>query len=192
MLFQLHTNSENFLISFSSFVQCILGYAGFETSRLFWQIFETVVRNHFDGRSQKSAAFYWGGRFSSIEITNQVTIFTTSREWLNNFPNIFATYMCSYRIVLWIIWKTNYVHFLFLEIYFYSKLFSILKVYPANIRWSSRRLEDMSWRRLEDMSWRRVEDISWRCLEDMSWRCLEDILETNKILTGDICILIWG
>ena len=57
---------------------------------------------------------------------------------------------------------------------------------------SWRRFEDMSWRRLEDMSWRRPEDMSWRCLEDMSWRRLEDFMETNKILTGDICILIWG
>ena len=46
---------------------------------------------------------------------------------------------------------------------------------PANICWS----------------WRRLQDISWRCLKDMSWRCLEDILETNKVLTGDICTLIW-
>ena len=45
-----------------------------------------------------------------------------------------------------------------------------------------------SWRRLEDMSWRRLEDMSWRCLEDMSWRRLEDIMETSKVLTGDICI----
>ena len=45
-----------------------------------------------------------------------------------------------------------------------------------------------SWRRLEDMSWRRLDDMSWRCLEEMSWRRLEDIMETNKILTGDICI----
>ena len=29
---------------------------------------------------------------------------------------------------------------------------------------------------------------TWRRLEDMSWRCLEDIMETSKILTGDICI----
>ena len=43
-------------------------------------------------------------------------------------------------------------------------------------------------RRLEDMSWRRLEDMSWRGLEDMSWRRLEDIMETNKILTGNICI----
>ena len=57
---------------------------------------------------------------------------------------------------------------------------------------SWRRLEDMSWRCLEDISWRRLEDMSWRCLEDMSWRHLEDILETNKILTGNICILFWG
>ena len=50
----------------------------------------------------------------------------------------------------------------------------------------------MSWRRLEDVSWRRLEDMSWRCLEDMSWRPLKDFMETNKILTGDICILISG
>ena len=54
----------------------------------------------------------------------------------------------------------------------------------------ARRLQDMSRRRLEDMSWRCLEDMSWRRLEDMSWRHLEDIIETSKILTGDICILI--
>ena len=51
----------------------------------------------------------------------------------------------------------------------------------------ARRLEDV----LEDqklLRWRRLEDMSWRCLEDMSWKRLEDIMETSKILTGDICI----
>ena len=33
---------------------------------------------------------------------------------------------------------------------------------------------------------------SWRRLEDMSWRPLKDFMETNKILTRDICILISG
>ena len=117
--------------------------------------------------------------------------------------------------------------------------------FPANICWSSRRLQHMSSRnlqqvfsvtisrlpkrledvlerRLEDVfedvlktSWRSLEDVlkkSWRrlgrrkivalkicleevlktCLEDMSWGRLEDILEKNKILTGNICIPIWG
>ena len=59
-------------------------------------------------------------------------------------------------------------------------------------RTSWRRLEDISWRCLEDISWRRLEDMCWRCLKDMFRRRLEDITETNKILTGDICILIWG
>ena len=88
---------------------------------------------------------------------------------------------------------------------------------PANICWSSRRLQHvfsvtifrlprrledalktsrkMSWRRLGRQkivtlktSWRRLEDMSWRRLEDMSWRCLEDVLERNKMFTGDICI----
>ena len=49
-----------------------------------------------------------------------------------------------------------------------------------------------SWRRLEDISWRLLEDMSWRRLEDMSWRPFKDFMETNKILTGDICILISG
>ena len=62
----------------------------------------------------------------------------------------------------------------------------------VTLKTSSRRLEDMSWRCLEDMSWRRLEDMSWRCLEDMPWRPLKDFMETNKILTGDICILISG
>ena len=92
------------------------------------------------------------------------------------------------------------------------------KIIPANICWSSRRLqrknfssskaswnhlgkrkivslktswrhlEDISWRRLEGMSWRRLEGMSWRRLENMSWTCLQDILETNKMFTGDICI----
>ena len=73
---------------------------------------------------------------------------------------------------------------------------------PANICWSSRRLQDMSWRRLQYVFSvtifrlpRRLEDISqdalktswrrlgrreivtlktcWRRLEDMSWKCLE-------------------
>ena len=81
---------------------------------------------------------------------------------------------------------------------------------PANICWSWRRLQDVFKtcledvfsvtilrlpRRLEDvledeklLRWRRLEDMSWRCLEDMSWRRLEDIMETSKILNGDICI----
>ena len=37
-----------------------------------------------------------------------------------------------------------------------------------------------------------AEDMSWRRLEDMFWRPLKDFMETNKILTGDICILISG
>ena len=49
-----------------------------------------------------------------------------------------------------------------------------------------------SWRRLEDMSWRRLEDMTWRRLEDMSWKPLKYFMETNKILTGDFCILILG
>ena len=92
-----------------------------------------------------------------------------------------------------------------------------LRTNPANICWSWRHLQDIFQTCLEDASsrlqrnnftssktsWRRIErrkintlktssrcleDISWRHLEDMSWRCLEDIMETNKIVTGDICI----
>ena len=37
---------------------------------------------------------------------------------------------------------------------------------------------------------RRLEDMSWRHLEDISWRRLEDIMDTNKILTGNICMCI--
>ena len=64
-------------------------------------------------------------------------------------------------------------------------------VYPANIYWSSRRLQDMSWRRLQHVSsvtifhktsWKRLEDfledeklLRWRRLEGMSWRRLRDM-----------------
>ena len=55
-----------------------------------------------------------------------------------------------------------------------------------------RRLEDVRFGRRKivtlKMSWRRLQDMSWRYLEDISWRLLEDTMETNKILTGDICI----
>ena len=64
---------------------------------------------------------------------------------------------------------------------------------------SWRRLTKTSWRRLRrrkivtlKTSWRRLQDMSWRCLQDMSGRHLEDFMETNKILTEDICIPIWG
>ena len=64
--------------------------------------------------------------------------------------------------------------------------------FPANICWSSRRLQDMSWRRLEDVlktSWihlgKRLEDVledekllRWRRLEDVLKTCLEDVLKT--------------
>ena len=66
---------------------------------------------------------------------------------------------------------------------------------PANICWSSRRLQDMSWRRLQHVFSitilrlpRRLEDMPWRCLEDISWRRLQDVSEANKIFAGDICI----
>ena len=64
-----------------------------------------------------------------------------------------------------------------------------LKTYWRRLQdMSWRRLEDMSWRSLEDMSWRRLEDMPWRCLEDMSWRCLQNVLETNKMFSEVICI----
>ena len=97
----------------------------------------------------------------------------------------------------------------------HSQMF--FKIMPANICWSWRHLQHIFSvtilhlpRRLEDVlktssgrlgrrkivtlktSWRRLEDMSWRCLEDMSWRPLKDFMETNKILTGNICILISG
>ena len=62
-----------------------------------------------------------------------------------------------------------------------------------------RHLAKTFWRRLGRRkivtlrpSWRRLEDMSWRCLEDISGRLLKDFMETNKILTGDIYILISG
>ena len=53
-----------------------------------------------------------------------------------------------------------------------SKYEKKLENNPANICWSSRRLED----------------VFKTCLEDISRTYLEDILETNKMFTGDICI----
>ena len=86
----------------------------------------------------------------------------------------------------------------------------MLPPYPANICWSSgrlqdvfsvtilrlpRRLEDVMWRRLGrrkivalNTSSRRLEDMSWRRLENISWRRRQDVLEANKVFTGDICI----
>ena len=71
-------------------------------------------------------------------------------------------------------------------------------VFGVTILRLPRRLEDIlqdvlktSSRRLED-ALKDVKLLRWRRLEDMSWKHLEDILETNKILTGDICILIRG
>ena len=88
-------------------------------------------------------------------------------------------------------------------------------VFPQEMSWSClqhvfsvtiarlpRRLEDIlktscktCWRRLGrrkivtlKTSSRRLEDMSLGRLEDMSWRRFEDVMETNKILTGDICI----
>ena len=46
----------------------------------------------------------------------------------------------------------------------------------------------LRWRRIEDMFRRRLENMCYRCLEGISWRRLEDTMETNNILTGDICI----
>ena len=74
-----------------------------------------------------------------------------------------------------------------------KRLEEVLKTYWKHLARliSSRFLQDvledekvLRWRRLL----RRLEDMSWRRLKDMSWRCLEDIIETSKILTGDICI----
>ena len=81
---------------------------------------------------------------------------------------------------------------------------------PANICWSWRRLQRNNftssktfWRRLED-ALKTFQDVLKTCLEDVLKTCLEDVLktcledalkdfmETNKILTGDICILISG
>ena len=82
----------------------------------------------------------------------------------------------------------------------------LLSNYFTSSKTSWRRLEDLlqdilkaSWRHLGrrkivslKTSWRRLEDMSWKRLEDMSWRPLKDFMETDKILTGDICILISG
>ena len=87
--------------------------------------------------------------------------------------------------------------FLFYKFVFwnYLKSFEILNnlavfhyqsTFPANICWSSRRLEDVfktsrktSWRRLGR---RKIVTLktSSRRLEDMSWRPLEDIMETKQ------------
>ena len=65
--------------------------------------------------------------------------------------------------------------------------------FPANICWSSRRLQDMSWRRLQHVFSvtilrlpRRLEDVledekllRWRRLEDVLKTYLEDVLKTS-------------
>ena len=58
---------------------------------------------------------------------------------------------------------------------------------------SWRRLVKTSWRRLENileekklLCWRRLEDMSSKRLDDMSSKRLQDVLETNKMLTGNI------
>ena len=55
-----------------------------------------------------------------------------------------------------------------------------------------RLLEDVLKTYLENVLITCLEDMSWRCLEDMSWRPLKDFMDTKKILTGDICILVSG
>ena len=71
--------------------------------------------------------------------------------------------------------------------------FLCASIIPANIRWSSRSLEDTSWRRLQHVFSvtifcfpRRFQDVlkaSWRLLSKTSWkhltRHLEDVLKTS-------------
>ena len=58
----------------------------------------------------------------------------------------------------------------------------------VTLKTSSRCLQDLSWRCLKETSWKHALKMSWRWVEDISSRRLEDIMETNKILTGDICM----
>ena len=46
--------------------------------------------------------------------------------------------------------------------------------FPANICWSSRRLQDMSWRCLQN-----IFSVTIFCLEGILRRCLEDFLKTS-------------
>ena len=70
----------------------------------------------------------------------------------------------------------------------YCLLFSnIFCIYPANICWSSRRLQDMSWRRLQHVFSVTIFRLPRR-LENTLQIHLEDVLntswKTNKMLTG--------
>ena len=80
-----------------------------------------------------------------------------------------------------------------------SKHLLVLKTSSTRLQRNDFTSSKTSWRRLEGIlqdvlktSWRhvlrRLEDVSWRSLEDISWGRREDTTETNKILTGDICI----
>lgn len=44
--------------------------------------------------------FYWGVRFGSIEVPNQDRVFTTCREWVNNF--LYTFHMRGYNIFCWL------------------------------------------------------------------------------------------
>ena len=50
---------------------------------------------------------------------------------------------------------------------------------PANICWSSRRLQVMSWRRLQYKNFTSSKT-SWRRLTKTSWRRLEDVFKTSR------------
>ena len=54
----------------------------------------------------------------------------------------------------------------------------------VTLKTSWRLLEDISWRPFD---WRHILKTSWRHVLK-SWRRLLDVLETSKMLTGDICI----
>ena len=82
---------------------------------------------------------------------------------------------------------------------FWKRFEDVLK---TSCKTSWKRLQDVlktSWKTkkwyAEDIlkkSWRNVLKASWRHVFKMSWRPLKDFMETKKILTGYICILILG
>ena len=96
--------------------------------------------------------------------------------------------------------------FVGLEDVFKTSSRHVLKTSSTRLQRNNFASSKTSWRRLEDLledvkllRWRHLEDVLKACLEDLKTcledvlkTCLEDILETSKILTGNICILIWG
>ena len=73
---------------------------------------------------------------------------------------------------------------------------TLIGAIPANICWSSRRLQNMSWRRLQHVFSvtilrlpRRLEDVLKTCLEDVLKTYLEDVFKTSPRQTKFLLVI---